>query len=312
MDATNPAWSVGLSYDPARTGWRVDWTPEELFAHVQQQYPALAEQFCGATRTGPWQDAPHTQYSASEIVGDQYCLLDRAAWDTDPLFSRGLNNGLEQVAVLAEELIGAFDEGTVNAQRLRYVEQVSRGLAAQQDYTLHAAYAATRSPVLCSAFARVWLLWSMFSTLHLAHLHRTLGAAPAHQAALRRSPESGLWFGAPQSALQLWSEGLRVCEAVAAGRAGPDSAGRALMGTLRDRRSVPPLFGFGRLEERHYVLSRTRQVRTLVWALARAPRDLRTLLFSHLRRKEVALPQASLAAAGRQVAQVRHSADSAV
>ncbi len=154
-DARNQLCSVGLTLDE-RMFPRPKTTPQEDFDDFLGRYPEIAEQFRDAKAVRPWVATGRLQYSASNTVGDRYCLTSHAAGFIDALYSRGLTNTLEVVNSLAWRLIEASRADDWSTERFAYIDTLQQGLFSVHDDIVYSSFVGFRHYDLWNAVVRVW------------------------------------------------------------------------------------------------------------------------------------------------------------
>jgi FADH2 O2-dependent halogenase len=162
--ALNPLCSVGLSVDE-RMFPVPESSPQQEFDDFLARFPEIAEQFRGARTVRPWVRTGRLQYSASETVGDRFCLTAHAAGFIDALYSRGLTNTVAVVDALAHRLITATREDDWSTERFRYVDRLQQGLFDIHDDLVYSSYVAFRHYDLWNAVIRVWKATSFMTWL---------------------------------------------------------------------------------------------------------------------------------------------------
>ncbi|NDZ79371.1 NAD(P)-binding protein [Streptomyces sp. SID10853] len=160
--AVNPLCSVGLSLDE-RMYPKPDSPPEDEFGTFLQRFPEIAEQFRDARLARPWVSTDRLQYSASNTVGDRYCLTAHAAGFIDALYSRGLTNTMTVINSLAGRLIAAARADDWSTERFAYVDKLQQGLFDVHDDLVYSSYIGFGHYDLWNAVVRVWKATSFLS-----------------------------------------------------------------------------------------------------------------------------------------------------
>lgn len=249
----------------ATGGW------EEIRAHADR-HPSIAAQLRNAQPMGTW-TADSGQWHASRTAGDRMLLLDGAALGGDPVLGRDLYTSAQLVYSAAADILAAARDEDWSAGRFRYLERLQHGMAKRQDDLVEAALTATAHPALWSAFARVWLLGTMFDALSLKRSVKTMaaGAFEPALASLREDPATGACHETLPEYLDLLAFTTAACRETAAGKLAAREAADRIFGRLRREPMVPPIYGFGDPKDQEYVLTTPQRLRTLVWARKQAP-----------------------------------------
>lgn len=153
--ARNNLCSVGLTLDD-RMFPKGKLSPQEEFRDFLRRYPEIAEQFRMAKPVRPWVSTGRLQYSASNTVGDRYCLTSHAAGFVDALYSRGLANTLEIVNALAWRLIEAARDDDWSTGRFADIDTLQQGLFDVHDDLVYSSFLGFRDYCLWNAVVRVW------------------------------------------------------------------------------------------------------------------------------------------------------------
>jgi FADH2 O2-dependent halogenase len=156
--ATNPLCSIGLMLDERIYPLRDDLTPEEEFQTILAQFPSIAAQLHSAHPVRPWTRTGRIGYSASQVVGDRFCLLGHAAGFVDPLYSKGLYITTMTLSVLADLLLQAHQDGDYSATRFRPLEETTLAYVRSADRLVANSYKSWSSYRLWSVYSVLWLL----------------------------------------------------------------------------------------------------------------------------------------------------------
>lgn len=170
-EARNRLCSVGLTLDE-RVFPKPSISPQQEFDEFLRRFPEIAEQFRAAKAVRPWVATGRLQYSASNTVGDRYCLTSHAAGFIDALYSRGLTNTLEIVNSLAWRLIGAAQDGDWSTGRFASIDALQRGLFDVHDDLVYSSFVGFRHYDLWNAVLRVWEAISFLSWLAMEKAYR--------------------------------------------------------------------------------------------------------------------------------------------
>jgi tetracycline 7-halogenase / FADH2 O2-dependent halogenase len=302
--------SVVASLDPGRYPER-DVPPAAEFDQLVRRFPQLAEQFTAldtVAASADWQRYPAWPAAAPRTSGPRWLLFDRAAGRQDFALSRDLSLSLELVHALAAALLpppgggaaaGAPDRWSAAraAAQLPVVAEFQHRMLLFHDRLLVAARAATADFPLWNAFLRVWLLWSIVSTMSLRRA-RTAGPDSCW-ASVGSFDQAPYWYQVPAGLPELVDEVLTEL-AVSGGTAAGPHARAELTGRifrrLRAAPFVPPVFDFADPHARYYNLSRARRLRTLLWSRLVARSEFRSLF---MRNNVTGTPEAPDAAHSR-------------
>jgi FADH2 O2-dependent halogenase len=157
-DGTNPLVSVGLQLDPRIHPIRSDLSPEEEFFSFIARFPGIAAHFRGARAARAWTRTDRLQYTATQIVGERFCLQGHAAGFIDPLYSKGLYTTLMSTALLAHLLIEAHRDQDYRAERFQPLEQLTLRYVAAHDRLVANSYKSWSNYKLWSVYSVLWLL----------------------------------------------------------------------------------------------------------------------------------------------------------
>jgi FADH2 O2-dependent halogenase len=156
--STNPLVSVGLQLDPRIHPVRPELSPEEEFFSFIDRFPSIAAQFRGARAARAWTRTDRLQYTATQIVGERFCLQGHAAGFIDPLYSKGLYTTLMSTALLAHLLLEAHRDQDYSAERFRPLEELTLRFVAAHDRVVANSYKSWSNYKLWSVYAILWLL----------------------------------------------------------------------------------------------------------------------------------------------------------
>jgi FADH2 O2-dependent halogenase len=156
--ATNPLVSVGLQLDPRIHPAREDLSPEEEFFSFIARFPSIAAHFREAKAARAWTRTGRLQYTATQIVGERFCLQGHAAGFIDPLYSKGLYTTLMSTALLAHLLLDAHRDQDYSAQRFKPLEELTLRYVAAHDRVVANSYKSWSNYKLWSVYSVLWLL----------------------------------------------------------------------------------------------------------------------------------------------------------
>ena len=165
--AINPVCSVGVQLDPRTWPKPTGVDPFDEFKTLIADYPEVVRQFADAKPIREWVSSGRLQYSSSRTVGDRWCLMSHSAGFVDPLFSRGLQNTVEVVNLVATTVLSAAADDDFSAARLQPVEDLQRNTIAANDLLVHGAYIAFRDFRLWNAWFRIWGLSQVYGVTRL-------------------------------------------------------------------------------------------------------------------------------------------------
>lgn len=156
--STNPLVSVGLQLDPRIHPAREDLSPEEEFFSFVARFPGIAAHFRGARAARAWTRTGRLQYTATQIVGERFCLQGHAAGFIDPLYSKGLYTTLMSTALLAHLLLDAHRDQDYSAARFKPLEELTLRYVAAHDRVVANSYKSWSNYKLWSVYSVLWLL----------------------------------------------------------------------------------------------------------------------------------------------------------
>ncbi|WP_435104736.1 NAD(P)/FAD-dependent oxidoreductase [Arhodomonas sp. AD133] len=281
----NPLCSVTLNLrgeiDGADTG-------DAQLERLLRRFPSLRDQLGDMRRVREWDVQRPAQYRAIDTVGSRYCLLDEAAAGNDLLFSRKLSNTAELVHAVAHRLLTAAPRGAYDSPELLAFDRVQTAIAGLSDRIAASAYTAFRDFELWNAYARVWLLVSIASTITTKKVYDRFvqtGDAGVFEA-VDGVAEDGFWMPVFDGYKELLNGAVTACRDVDAGTCTPSAAARRIFDALADADYVPPIYGFADPEDRVYHLSAAKKLKTLWWGMRAAPKGARRLVFYRSFRKK--------------------------
>ncbi|MCZ4556782.1 FAD-dependent oxidoreductase [Rhodococcus maanshanensis] len=267
----NPLCSVGLTL----TGQAVvndREAPEKEFAEFLQRFPAVAEQFRTAKAVRPWVSTGRLQYSASNTVGDRFCLTAQSAGAIDALFSRGLANSFQTVNSLAWRIIDAARDGDWSTTRFVDVDAIQQRMFDMHDDLAYASYVAFRDYGMWNAMIRVWDTYSFYAAATLEHalgkfmLHRDSSVFQAHE-----SGGSALATGIRE----LLASARTTCEQVERGEVEPAAATETLLGLVERGQFWPDYMPHRDSEVKFFDMDRDLGMRIGNWSRNEAPLHIR-------------------------------------
>lgn len=278
--STNPLCSIGLNLDPRIHPVPENMTPEEEFRAFIAKYPNIAPQFENAVAVRDWVRTGRLQYSSKQTMGHRWCLTSHAAGFVDALFSRGLSNTMEIVNALTWRLIDAVKEDDFSLDRFEYVQELEQSMIDFNDDLVANAYTSFREYDLWDAWFRIWSLGQILATFEI---NRTYAKFADHrdQEALRRlaelAPDGSIPDYAPVR--KLLAEVSQLCREVQDGHADPRKSAGQIMALLKEADFVPPAFGLHDPENRWFLASVPRVLKTLSWAKTTAPDEIGELVY---------------------------------
>lgn len=281
----NPLCSVGLTLDPRRYPKPASATPEEDFWQHVQRFPDIARQFDGVKPMREWVSTGRLQYSSQRTVGDRWVLLAHAAAFLDPLFSRGLHNTCEVVNVLAWRILRAVADDDFSAERFAGVDRRQQALFDGNDKLVNAAYIAFSDHDLWSAVFRIWAWGSNAGTFRAleAFRHWRKDGNEAHLLELENVENPGLHWSDHEGYSELFNDMVARCDAFEAGKITGTEAADALYDHLERAPFVPRHWGWTERDLRFINPTARRIAKTMWWAAAQAPPDVRRLMLGFLR-----------------------------
>jgi FADH2 O2-dependent halogenase len=280
--ATNPLVSVGLNLDP-RIHPPFEGTPQEEFDDFLRRFPDVAKQFSGAAAVRPWVRTGRLQYSSSQTMGERWCLTSHAAGFVDALFSRGLSNTFEIVNALGWRVLDALRDDDFSEQRFAPVQELEQSLIDFNDDLVANAYTSFGDFRLWDAWFRVWSLGQRLSTFEVnraysRYLDSHDAADLSHLAAI--APQGSIPDHGPTR--ELMASVSRRVRAVQDADADPGRAADGILHDLSTADFVPPAFALDDPENRWFVASPPKIIKTLRWARTQAPAPIGELVYDGL------------------------------
>ena len=137
---------------------RAELSPEEEFFSFVDRFPSMAAHFKGARAARAWTRTGRQQYTATQIVGERFCLQGHAAGFIDPLYSKGLYTTLMSTALLAHLLLDAHRDRDYSATRFKPLEELTLRYVAAHDRVVANSYKSWSNYKLWSVYSVLWLL----------------------------------------------------------------------------------------------------------------------------------------------------------
>jgi tetracycline 7-halogenase / FADH2 O2-dependent halogenase len=270
--------SVGLTVDE-RVFPKPDGTPQEEFDAFLRRFPEIAEQFRGARSVRPWVSTGRLQYSASNTVGDRYCLTSHAAGFIDALYSRGLTNTLEVANALAWRLIAASRDGDWSTERFAYIDKLQQGLYDVHDDLVYSSFVGFRHYDLWNAVIRVWKTTSILPTMRIENALREFLSSGDEQVfhELEKTDTPGLPAPVGKDISELLAFTRNTCKAVEAGTLPPAEAAELLFAKLKGSEFVPAPFELWEPDNRYFEATPELLSRLGEWGRTRSPEHMRSL-----------------------------------
>lgn len=238
--ARNRLCSVGLTLDE-RMFPKPKLSPQEEFDDFLGRYPEIAEQFRDAKAVRPWVATGRLQYSASNTVGDRYCLTSHAAGFIDALYSRGLTNTLEVVNSLAWRLIESSRDDHWSTERFAYIDRLQQGLFDVHDDIVYSSFVGFRHYDLWNAVARVWESTNFMPWLSMERAYRgyleTRDDQVLRDLEIREFPGLVDPVGGEIGALLTFTR--QACQAVESGVLEPADAAKQIFGRIQQSDWLP-------------------------------------------------------------------------
>ncbi len=262
--STNPLCSVGIC-------WRIDDgdekplpNPEQAFAGFLADHPDVARQFEHARSEMDWVSAGRLQYTATQTVGERWCLTSNAAGFIDPLFSRGMQNTAVVVDRLAERLLNRFEGGFV-PETFEDIDVLQKGLIAENDFLVSGAFRSFTDFELWNAWFRVWQVNQVTGTMRTEHHLRTVAAASP--GARISAPATGIdgfidafYQRADQIIESFWNRETEV-----------DTAVREFRKLFADVDFMPPSFGLTDMSQPFFDIDSEKVAEAVAWARTARP-----------------------------------------
>ncbi|HEY3478689.1 MAG TPA: hypothetical protein VGL02_07290 [Streptomyces sp.] len=274
-----PAGSVGLTFDERVFPKQDGVSAQDEFDAFMERFPEIAEQFKGATAVRPWVSTGRLQYSATQTVGDRYCLTAHAAGFIDALYSRGLTNTLEVVNALAWRLIEASKDGDWSKERFAYVNDLQQGLFDIHDDLVYCSFVAFRDYDLWNAVVRVWESTSIMPTVTIDRAYRTFMANRDEQVFrdLEKRDAPGLPAPVGQDIAALLAFTRGVCQQVEAGTLDAKDASAQLFARLQRSEFLPAPFELGSPDNKCFEATPALIQSAVAWAAEDAPAHIAQL-----------------------------------
>jgi len=281
--ALSPLCSVGLQLDE-RMFPKPDCTPQQEFDDFLRRYPEIAEQFRDARTVRPWVSTGRLQYSASNTIGDRYCLTSHAAGFIDALYSRGLTNTVDIVNALSGRLIAAAREDDWSTERFRYIDRLQQGLFDVHDDMVYSSYVAFRNYDLWNAVIRVWKATSFMTWVptQKALTEFRLGHGEGVFDALERSATPGLPGPAGPDVAALLEFTRNTCIAVDAGDKPADVAAAEMWARLRATQCLPEPLGLANPANKTPESNPELVKKVIAWGQQEAPEHIRPMFAGHI------------------------------
>lgn len=276
--AISPVCSVGLTLDE-RVFPKPDMSPQEEFDDFLRRFPQIAEQFTQAKAVRPWVGTGRLQYSATQTVGERYCLTAHAAGFIDALYSRGLTNTFEVVNALGWRLIEAARDGDWSTERFSYVDDIQQGLFDVHDDLVYCSFVAFRHYDLWNAVLRVWKSVSFMPTMTLGRAYRTFLETRDEEVlrGLEQTDTPGLPEPVGKGVRELLTFTREICQSVEAGSLDAGEAAQQVFERIRTTDFLPAPFALGDPENRVFEATAELMQQTAQWAREDAPATIRPL-----------------------------------
>jgi FADH2 O2-dependent halogenase len=257
--SVNPLVSVGLTFDERRYPKQSGLSPE---------------------RIRPWVSTDRLQYTSTKTIGARWCLMSHAAGFIDPLYSRGLTNTVEVINALAWRLIEALKDDDFSDERFEYVEQLQKGLIRYNDSLVNSSFISWSDWNLWNAVYRVWAASIVPANLHLDRAFEHF-QIDRDDRVYRNLETEDPYPGAPfpsKSYDELFSEMVRLCDAVDHGDMESENAGRQLMNMVTSSPGVLPVQGLKDPASRFIAQTRESNLALARWMADQGPEEMRYLI----------------------------------
>ena len=277
-ESRNRLCSVGLTLDE-RVFPKPEFSPQEEFDGFLRRYPEIAEQFRNAKTVRPWVATGRLQYSATNTVGDRYCLTSHAAGFIDALYSRGLANTLEVVNSLAWRLIEASKDDDWSTERFGYIDRLQQGLFDANDNLVYSSFVGFGHYDLWNAVIRVWQVAIFMARPPLDQAYRAYLRNRDDQVfrdlETRQTPGYPGPAGPETAALVIFTR--RTCQAVESGTVEPAAAAQQIFTRLRQSAWLPEPWQLGIPDSKFFAASPALFNLAQGWARTKAPAHVRQL-----------------------------------
>ncbi len=270
--------SVGLTVDERKFP-KPEGTAQEEFDDFLRRFPEVAEQFVNARAVRPWVSTGRLQYSASNTVGDRYCLTSHAAGFIDALYSRGLTNTLELVNSLAWRLIAASRDGDWSTERFAYIDRLQQGLFDVHDELVYSSFVGFRHYALWNAVIRVWKTTSILPTMRIENALRAFLENRDEQVFLdlEKTETPGLPEPIGKDIRRLLAFTRTTCQAVEAGTLDPAEAAKRLFERIGGSEFIPAPFDLGEPDNRYFEATPALIAALNDWGKTQSPMHMRSL-----------------------------------
>jgi FADH2 O2-dependent halogenase len=245
-EATNPLASVGLMLDRRKFG-DPKAPAEEEFRQIISRFPSIQRHFSEARAVRPWLQSGRIQYSQTQMIGRRWLQLPHAASFVDPLYSSGMSVLTVSIDLIADQLLGAFQDGDFDTARFQHIQDIVNAGFDHYDLIVSRSFDAFADYDLWNAWNRNWMLGNFLGTGGpLALLIRSLSSGDMSH--LLRTSDRGrigvLSSHLPQVREVMLANAALVDDATA-GRLTPAEASRQIFARLAALDFVPARLGFG-------------------------------------------------------------------
>lgn len=277
-DSRNMLCSVGLTLDE-RVFPQTGESPQQEFDAFLRRFPEIAAQFTGARAVRPWVSTGRLQYSASQTVGDRYCLAAHAAGFIDALYSRGLTNTVEIINALAWRLIEAARDGDWSTARFAWIDRIQQGLFDVHDDLVYSSFVGFRDYDLWNAVTRVWEATSIMPTMTVERAYRTFQRTRDDQVFrdLEKSSTPGLPEPVGPDVRDLLTFTRQTCEQVESGDLPAQEAADRIFTRIQNSAFLPAPFELGDPANRCFDATPDLMRRALEWGQTQAPEHVSQL-----------------------------------
>jgi len=276
----NPLVSIGLTFDERRYPKPDDLSPEQEFAEHVDRFPLLRRIFKNAKTIRPWVSTGRFQYTSTKTIGPRWCLMSHAAGFIDPLYSRGLTNTVEVINALAWRLIAALKDDDFSEERFEYVGQLQEGLIRYNDGIVNCSFISWADWDLWNAVYRVWAASIVPANLHVDRAFEYF-RINRDDSIYRKLETDDAYIGAPfpsKSYDELFSEMVRLCNAVDHGEMDSGDVGRRLMSMVSSSSAVLPVQGLRDPKSRFISQTRESNLALARWIVDEGPEEVQYLI----------------------------------
>ncbi len=309
--STNPAVSVGLSFDNVRFPRPMDKTPQQEWDEFLDRFPSVKAQFRDAKVIRDWVSTDRLQSSAKHAAGERY-FLTAAAYGSgfiDALFSRGLSNSVEVISAFVPRLLKALKEDDFSPERFDYLEKLHWNTLHNNDLLVNACYISFRDYNLWDTMFRTWALGVGLGDLRLASALRKYEVTHDESVLPDAEEPLGLFMSNHRGFGKMFNEVVANVEQVGDGTLSVPDAVQRNFRLIQNADFTPPIVRMGDPSRKYINIGEFRTLLgSAIWAATQAPPEMRELTLGSLsdlgplrllnRNRSTTMPPKAGAAAG--------------